>query len=175
MDRQSGLTVVGLAVLAAVFLGLPPRPGALAEKTGAEKQAAGIASKTDSENRMASAGPAGPLQPAWDFIGKDPAASAERQSSGARLRPTIGGHQRNLLAPLPLWYSRWFRFFHQLNRDELISRISKSTPNRFTPDVSSFHALGTYVLPIAGALMVQFPFVANGLRTLLDPLLHVLR
>jgi hypothetical protein len=66
-------------------------------------------------------------------------------------------------------------FLVQVNRDELTSRITRSAPNRFTPDLSFFHAAGAYILPILGGLVVQFPFIANGIRSALEPLFHVIR
>jgi hypothetical protein len=66
-------------------------------------------------------------------------------------------------------------FLVQVNRNELISRITRSTPNRFTPDLGFVHGATTYVLPIVGGLLVQFPFFASGLRSLFEPLLHVVR
>jgi hypothetical protein len=66
-------------------------------------------------------------------------------------------------------------FLVQLNRDELVSRINRSTPNRFTPDLAFVWGAGKYVLPIVAAFMIQFPTVTSTLRSLLDPLLHVLR
>ncbi len=64
-------------------------------------------------------------------------------------------------------------FLVQVNRDELISRITRGTPNRFTPDLGFLHGAMTYVLPIVGGLMVQFPFVTSGLRSFFEPLLHI--
>jgi hypothetical protein len=66
-------------------------------------------------------------------------------------------------------------FLIDLNKDELVSRIGRSTPNRFTPDWGFLQAAGVYVLPILGGLMIQFPFFSGHLRSLLDPLLHVIR
>jgi hypothetical protein len=66
-------------------------------------------------------------------------------------------------------------FLVQINRDELISRITRSAPNRFTPDLGFLQGAVTYVLPIAVAFMVQFPFVTSTLRSLLDPLFHIIR
>lgn len=65
-------------------------------------------------------------------------------------------------------------FLVQLNRDELISRITRSAPNRFTPDLSFLHGTTAYVLPILAGLMVQLPLVTSTLRSLLDPLFHIL-
>jgi hypothetical protein len=66
-------------------------------------------------------------------------------------------------------------FLIQLNRDELISRITRSTPNRFTPDLTFLHGTAAYILPILAGLMVQFPFVTATLRNLLDPLFHIIK
>jgi hypothetical protein len=66
-------------------------------------------------------------------------------------------------------------FLVQVNRDELISRIMRTTPNRFTPDIGFVQATVAYVLPIVGGLMVQFPFFTSGLRSLLEPLWHIIR
>jgi hypothetical protein len=66
-------------------------------------------------------------------------------------------------------------FLVQLNKDHLVSRITGSTPNRFTPDWAFVQALGAYVIPILACLMVQFPFVTSSLRSLLDPLIHIVR
>ena len=66
-------------------------------------------------------------------------------------------------------------FLVQLNRDELISRITRSAPNRFTPDLSFLHGTTAYVLPILAGLMVQLPLVTSTLRSLLDPLFHILK
>src|SRR6185437_13614234 len=43
-------------------------------------------------------------------------------------------------------------FLVQLNRDELVSRITRGTPNRFTPDLAVVHGAAAYVLPILAAL-----------------------
>ena len=65
-------------------------------------------------------------------------------------------------------------FLVQLNRDEMISRIKRSAPNRFTPDLAFAQGAATYVLPILAAFMVQFPEVTSLLRALFDPLLHLI-
>jgi hypothetical protein len=62
----------------------------------------------------------------------------------------------------------------QINRDELVSRIERSFPNRFTPDLAFVRATFTYVLPIVGVLLVQFPSVGSAVRAVLDPLMHII-
>ena len=66
-------------------------------------------------------------------------------------------------------------FLVQLNRDEMISRITRSAPNRFTPDLAFLQGSVAYVLPIVAAFMVQFPMVTSTLRTLFDPLFHIIK
>jgi hypothetical protein len=66
-------------------------------------------------------------------------------------------------------------FLVQVNRDELVSRITRTTPNRFTPDLGFLQATGHYVLPIVGGLLLQFSFFTSGLRAMLTPLFHIIR
>jgi hypothetical protein len=66
-------------------------------------------------------------------------------------------------------------FLVQVNRDELVSRITRTTPNRFTPDLGFLQATGHYVLPIVGGLLLQFSFFTSSLRAMLAPLFHILR
>lgn len=60
----------------------------------------------------------------------------------------------------------------QINRDELISRISKTTPNRFTPDADFLGSVGTYVLPVVAILVIQ---LTGTFRFLVEPLVRMLR
>jgi hypothetical protein len=66
-------------------------------------------------------------------------------------------------------------FLIQINQDELVSRIKRSTPNRFTPDLSFMHGATAYILPIVAGVMVQFPLVTSTLRSMLDPLFHIIK
>jgi hypothetical protein len=66
-------------------------------------------------------------------------------------------------------------FFYQVNKDEVVSRLNRTAPNRFTPDASFVTAIATYILPIVGALVIQFPFFASGIRSLFEPLFHIIR
>jgi hypothetical protein len=63
----------------------------------------------------------------------------------------------------------------QMNRDELMSRISKTTPNKFTPDTDFFRGVATYAVPLLGVLAAQFPEVWDLIRSLLDPILRALK
>ncbi|MBI3408303.1 MAG: hypothetical protein HY040_08100 [Planctomycetes bacterium] len=66
-------------------------------------------------------------------------------------------------------------FLFQMNGDELVSRITRTTPNRITWDPGFFKAIMVYVLPIVGALLVQIPLLSSVVRQLLEPLTHLLR
>jgi hypothetical protein len=61
-----------------------------------------------------------------------------------------------------------------MNRDELVSRVTDSPPNRFTPDLTFAQGLATYVLPIVGVLVVQFPQFFGAVRAVFAPLFRVL-
>jgi hypothetical protein len=63
----------------------------------------------------------------------------------------------------------------QMNRDELMSRISKTTPHKFTPDADFFRGVATYAVPLLGVLAAQFPEVWDLIRSLLDPILRALK
>jgi hypothetical protein len=62
-----------------------------------------------------------------------------------------------------------------INRDEVMSHLAGSTPNRFTPDLTFFREIFQYIVPVLGLLMVQFPSVSSLVRSVLDPLLRVVR
>jgi hypothetical protein len=95
----------------------------------------------------------------------------------ATVYPFFPQHQLLLsltvLAAIVIWFMVSFLF--QLNKDELVSRITRTTPNRFTPDWTFVQATATYVLPILAAFMIQFPFVTSTLRSLFDPLFHIIK
>jgi hypothetical protein len=60
----------------------------------------------------------------------------------------------------------------QVNRDELLSRIAGSTPNRFNLDAGFIHSVFTYVVPTVGVVALQ---LTGTFRFLLEPLLRVLK
>jgi hypothetical protein len=66
-------------------------------------------------------------------------------------------------------------FLVQVNRDELVSRITRSIPHQFTPDFAFVQGAATYVLPIVGALLIQFPFFTSMLRSFVAPLFHIIK
>ena len=58
------------------------------------------------------------------------------------------------------------------NRDELISRISNTTPNRLKLDQGLVGGIMTYILPLLGVLAALSFETSDTLRSLLDPLLR---
>jgi hypothetical protein len=60
----------------------------------------------------------------------------------------------------------------QINRNGLLSRIVRSTPDRFTPDTGFLTSVGTYVLPLLAVLLLH---VLGLFRVVLDPLFALLR
>jgi hypothetical protein len=67
------------------------------------------------------------------------------------------------------------RVFFQIERDEVISRILKTTPNRITLNPVFLSHVGTYVVPLLGVLAASSMDASNLLHTLLDPLYQALK
>jgi hypothetical protein len=65
--------------------------------------------------------------------------------------------------------------FVQMNRNELLSRIADTTPNRFTPDAAFVRNISTYALPLLGLAAAMFPDVWNLVSTWLEPLFRALK
>jgi hypothetical protein len=61
---------------------------------------------------------------------------------------------------------------YQINVNELVSRITGTVPNRFTPDAGFVAALFTYIVP---ALVLMSMRLSGSLRYLLDPILLVVK
>jgi hypothetical protein len=68
-----------------------------------------------------------------------------------------------------------FRMFLQIERDEVVSRILKTTPNRINLNPVFLSHVGTYVVPLLGVLAATSMDVSNLLHTLLDPLYQALK
>jgi hypothetical protein len=66
-------------------------------------------------------------------------------------------------------------FLVQVNKDELVSRITRTAPHRFTPDLGFIQMMATYVLPIVGGLFLQFSFFTSGIMYIFDPVYHIMR
>ena len=77
--------------------------------------------------------------------------------------PLGGRNQRALLALLVL------------NRNEVVSRISNTTPNRVDFDGRLISNLLTYIVPLVGVLAAFSFETSDMIRTLLDPILRHLR
>jgi len=65
-----------------------------------------------------------------------------------------------------------FYVLYDINRNGLISRITRTTPDRFTPNLGFFQSTATYVLPVVAVLAAQ---VFGLFRTFLEPLLGLVR
>jgi hypothetical protein len=66
-------------------------------------------------------------------------------------------------------------FFVQMDRDELVSRITRTIPNRLSLDRSFGANVLTYVVPLIGVLVAQIPDVRDLIGPWLDPILRVLK
>ncbi len=66
-------------------------------------------------------------------------------------------------------------FFLQSDRDELLSRISRTRPNAVTLDWTLLSNLFKFVVPLALLLLVQVPVVGDWLSYVLAPLIRALR
>jgi hypothetical protein len=62
--------------------------------------------------------------------------------------------------------------FVQINRDPFVSRLSNTTPERFTPDLAFLGSFATYVLPLLGVLAVQ---LSGSFRLWLEPIFRIAR
>jgi hypothetical protein len=60
----------------------------------------------------------------------------------------------------------------QINRNSFVSRLSNTTPDRFTPDWAFLSSFATYVLPLLGVLAVQ---LSGSFRVWLEPVFRVLK
>jgi hypothetical protein len=59
-----------------------------------------------------------------------------------------------------------------MNRDELVSRISRTTPGKFSLDSGFLASFFTYIVPAVGVLAAQ---LSGSFRWLLEPLLRVMK
>jgi hypothetical protein len=60
----------------------------------------------------------------------------------------------------------------EMNRDEVVSRVTKTTPGRFSLDSGFLGSFLTYIVPAAGVLAAQ---LSGSFRWLLEPLLRVMK
>jgi hypothetical protein len=67
------------------------------------------------------------------------------------------------------------RLFFQIERDEVISRILKTTPNRVTLNPVFLSHVVTYVAPLVGVLAATSADASGLLHTVLDPLYQALK
>ncbi|MCE9532868.1 MAG: hypothetical protein K8T89_17360, partial [Planctomycetes bacterium] len=60
----------------------------------------------------------------------------------------------------------------EMNRNEVVSRIMKTTPGKFSLDSGFVGSFLTYVVPVIGILAAQ---LSGSFRWLLEPLLRVMK
>jgi|GEM_PF-2549670 len=60
---------------------------------------------------------------------------------------------------------------YRINKDGLVSRIMRTTPNRFTPDAGFFSSIATYVLPLVTLVILQ---LLGLIRFIVEPILGIL-
>ena len=59
-----------------------------------------------------------------------------------------------------------------MNRDEVVSRVTRTTPGKFSLDSGFVGSFFTYIVPVAGVLAAQ---LSGSFRWLLEPLLRVMK
>ena len=59
-----------------------------------------------------------------------------------------------------------------MNRDEVVSRVTRTTPGKLSLDSGLIGSFLTYVVPAAGVLFAQ---LSGSFRWLLEPLLRVMK
>jgi len=60
----------------------------------------------------------------------------------------------------------------EMNRDEVVSRVTKTTPGKFSLDSGFLGSFFTYIVPAAGVLAAQ---LSGSFRWILEPLLRVMK
>lgn len=60
----------------------------------------------------------------------------------------------------------------EMNRDEVVSRVTRTTPGKFSLDSGFLGSFLTYIVPVAGVLAAQ---LSGSFRWLLEPLLRVMK
>jgi hypothetical protein len=63
----------------------------------------------------------------------------------------------------------------QMERNELLSRIARTTPNRVGFDRSFVTSILTYLLPLISLVLAQFPYVSDTLSSWFEPLARIAR
>jgi hypothetical protein len=62
-----------------------------------------------------------------------------------------------------------------MEKNEFLSRVSKTAPNRVTVDRTFMANVLAFVIPIAGVVLAKFPFVSDSLNLLLEPIGRVIK
>ena len=62
--------------------------------------------------------------------------------------------------------------FYKMNTNALISRIMRTPPDRFTPDMGFFSSIATYVLPLLTVIVLH---LLGLIRFIVDPIISLLQ
>ncbi len=63
----------------------------------------------------------------------------------------------------------------QMERNEILSRVAPTTPNRVNLDGTFLANILAYLIPLAGLVLAQFPYVSDMLSSWFEPLARVVR
>jgi hypothetical protein len=62
-----------------------------------------------------------------------------------------------------------------MEKNEFISRVSRTTPNQVSLDRTFLSNILAFVIPLAGVALTQFPFLSDSLNQFLEPITRVLK
>jgi hypothetical protein len=63
----------------------------------------------------------------------------------------------------------------QMERNEFLSRVSRTTPNHIAVDSTFLSNILSFLIPLVGAVLTQFPFVSDTLNQWMEPISRVLK
>ena len=63
----------------------------------------------------------------------------------------------------------------QMEHNEVLSRVSKTPPDKVTWSWSFVTQIMTVIVPLLGAILTQFPYVSDAINQWLQPILRVLK
>jgi hypothetical protein len=63
----------------------------------------------------------------------------------------------------------------QMERDEILSRVSKTSPNGVQIDRTFLTNTLAFVLPLLAAILTQFPFVSDTINQWIEPITRIVK
>ena len=63
----------------------------------------------------------------------------------------------------------------RMEKNEFISRLSRTAPNQVTLDRTFLGNILAFVIPLGGVVLAQFPFFSDSLNQWLEPITRVLK